>query len=32
MIRDLTDSGEKLLNGRGEWGRTSLKRLAIVDE
>ena len=32
LIRDFTDSGEKLLNGRGEWGRTSLKRLAIVDE
>ena len=32
LIRDFTDSGKKLLNGRGEWGRTSLKRLAIVDE
>ena len=32
LIRDATDKGDKLLNGRGEWGRTSLKRLAIVED
>ena len=32
LIRDATDRGDKLLNGCGEWGRASLKRLAIVED
>ena len=32
LIRDATDKGDRLLNGSGEWGRTSLKTLAIVED
>ena len=32
LIREHTNSGATLLNGRGEWGRTALRRLAIVED
>ena len=32
LIREHTESGATLLHGYGEWGRTALRRLAILED